>query len=448
MSCRNVWITSLVASIIGTALFCFGMTKVDPDRPWAWMRFYLPSNAEIVEIQSRNLDLGGSNANLRYDIRNLEYNLTAQETYSARIDAENIRLCLENKKLKEDLDFWIASSHKYQSERNSYSFENEELRYKWQDLNDSWVSQYNELREWEACAKRRKEKQEVKTLPVVPKLPEVIEIIKPSLEDLVPLVIDSVVHISCPQWQGSGFILDEHTIVTARHVDAGVTDFEITFNCSKKIKATRAISSKKHDIGFIWVDEPMSSSVELGTITEAKLGQEVFVIGSSLGDQHFNSLTSGIISHLDLDVENFGCPEYMGWSILWMTDTATYGGNSGSPVFNMNGEVIGVLVGGYDDYESISYCVPVDVFSQDIEIIHRMFAQDRYKIEVAPQPIDYRLDEMYDWYEQQLYDYRLDEMYDWYLEMSNATDWLREYIESWLIDDVPVEEEVEVEEYW
>jgi len=203
------------------------------------------------------------------------------------------------------------------------------------------------------------------------------------LEDSVAKTMQGVVHISCPEWQGSGFVIDKHTIATARHVVEGVKDFEITFSCGNTAHATRAISSKEYDVGFIWVEEELPDWMveKLGSLSDCRLGQSVFAIGSSLGKQHFNNLTSGIISSLFLDVPKFGCPKSYGWSVLWQVDAATYPGNSGCPIFTLDGKVRGVLVGGYDDYESISYCVPVDVFMKDLEIIKLLFAQDKYQFE-------------------------------------------------------------------
>jgi S1-C subfamily serine protease len=191
-----------------------------------------------------------------------------------------------------------------------------------------------------------------------------------ELIDIIPQVKSSVVHISCPQWQGSGFILGPHIIGTARHIVKGVENFKITLDCGAEITATRAISSKEHDIAFIWVDEPMPPSIRPGSITECQLGQEVFTIGSPLGMRHFNSISFGIVSELNRD---YG--KYLGWQIAWRTDATTFGGSSGCPVFTLGGKVVGILVGGPG--ESMSICLPVDLLPS-LEKIELMFLQDEY----------------------------------------------------------------------
>jgi len=193
-------------------------------------------------------------------------------------------------------------------------------------------------------------------------------------------VLPNTVHIMCDKWQGSGVALTEDIVVTARHVVDG-RNYTITLNDGTEVKGIQAISHKDYDVGFIKVDRPVLKPAKFGSIKDCVLGQPVFIVGSPLGNRHFNSVSLGIISNLHLVLESYGCSESMGWSLLWMTDSASYGGNSGSPVFSMDGTVRGILVGGYGEYESISYCIPSDLFLGDIENIKMMFAFDKYKVE-------------------------------------------------------------------
>ena len=227
-----------------------------------------------------------------------------------------------------------------------------------------------EVNQWKIRAKKRNEK--VKILPAVPKIPILIEVI--------PKVIPGVVHVSCPQWQGSGFIISEHLIATARHVTEGITEFEITFNDGTVLNATRAISSKDHDVAFIWIDEPMPTPVVLGSIKDCKLGQAIFAIGSPYGKINYNSVTLGIISGLNRDYDELNDGMYesvdYGWDVAFQTDAPGHPGNSGGPIFTLDGKVRGVLVGGFSP--SLIIAMPVDLFIKDIEMIELMFLQDAY----------------------------------------------------------------------
>jgi len=305
-----------------------------------------------------------------------------------------------------------------------------------------------------------------KVLPSVPELP-------PTFSDIVEQVIGSIVHIQTPGldrkgqeviYHSTGIVIAPRIIVTASHVVEDTVDFHIFTVDGHELKATRAISHKNSDIAFIYIDdltcigsccsvensegvnvlkgehEVELKAVELGSIKDCRLGQDVFVIGASLGQQHFPNVTKGIISSLDLDLGKYDpvplpsgweTTEEMGWSILWMTDTATYGGNSGSPVFTTGGEVVGVLVGGYRDYESISYCVPIDVIVDNIDIIKLMFVMDKYEVEKKS---DNRLQQMgYQvvTLQQQISHLQADnedllDIYEWFLENKEALEELCE----------------------
>jgi S1-C subfamily serine protease len=205
--------------------------------------------------------------------------------------------------------------------------------------------------------------------------------VKDSLPGIIQRVKPSVVHIRCPEWQGSGFIVSEHLIVTARHVVEGVEDFEITTDDGHKLHTTRAISSKKYDIGFIWVEEPMPVPLELGSIKDCRLGDTLVAIGSPFGIDNFNSVTQGILSAEKRDFDH-GYTYGWGWSTLFQTDANGEGGNSGCPLFNTDGKVVGVLVGSMSN--GIVYCVPSDVFAKDLGLVELIFLQGGYQNAVTP----------------------------------------------------------------
>ena len=207
---------------------------------------------------------------------------------------------------------------------------------------------------------------------------------EPNFTDVVAQSIKSVVHVKCPQWQGSGFVIDKHIICTARHVVEGIEDFEITFNDNIKVHATKAISDKTHDVGFIWVEEDMNDIAKIGSIKKCKLGQDVFIIGSPYGDINFNSVTKGIISGLNRNWEMTDpyTGDRYGWEVAFTSDSAAHPGNSGGAVFTMDGVVRGILVGGFSPVLNCS--MPCDLFLSDIEQIKLMFAMDRYQIEKKP----------------------------------------------------------------
>ena len=203
-----------------------------------------------------------------------------------------------------------------------------------------------------------------------------------SLSDRIEQVSNSVVHIinKTQDWQGSGVAISPDIIMTARHVVEGGKEFIVTLADSNEVTATQAISSKKYDLGFIRIDKPVLKPVRLGSVRECRLGQQVFVVGSPYGKLNFNTVTLGIISGLNRDfdewVVKYGHPKY-GWSVTFTTDAAGHPGNSGCPVFTMDGRVRGILVGGFSPV--LIYCVPVDLVIRDLPLIAALFVMDNYQ---------------------------------------------------------------------
>jgi S1-C subfamily serine protease len=221
---------------------------------------------------------------------------------------------------------------------------------------------------------------------------------KPLFSDMVERSQKGVVHIKCPQWQGSGFVVGPNLIVTARHCVEGVEDFVITTNDGHKLRATRAISDKEHDVAFIRIDDLTCIEGEhkdsltckksehqvklhplpLGSIKDCRLGQNVYVIGSPYGKINFNALSTGVISGVDRDWSPLG--DDYGWEVAFTVDSAGHPGNSGCPVFTTDGVVRGILVGGFSPV--LISVMPCDLFLADLDSIRLMFTQDRYKREV------------------------------------------------------------------
>ena len=211
--------------------------------------------------------------------------------------------------------------------------------------------------------------------PVTPKI---------SFEYQIEKTIGSVVHIANNSrgWQGSGVAIASDLILTARHVVEGGTEFTVTLNNGRSFKAHRAISSENHDLAFIKIDYKILKPAVLDKITECKLGRQVYVIGSPFGKINFNSVTLGIVSGINRNWDALSREgDLYGWSVAFTTDAAGHPGNSGCPVFTMDGKVRGILVGGFSP---VLICVmPVDLIIKDVPTIQLMFDMGKYYKEEA-----------------------------------------------------------------
>lgn len=172
-------------------------------------------------------------------------------------------------------------------------------------------------------------------------------------------VMDTVVHIEAISddyyggWQGSGcFISDDGIIMTAGHVVKDATSFVIILRDGRTFESTVAWAADNMDVGFIKIKDVYTPRLQFST-TSVKLGQTVYVCGHPLGWMNNWSLSKGIISNVLRDCEGF-----FGAFDMIQSDAASWPGNSGGPVVDENGEIIGVLVGGIVGNECLSYITP------------------------------------------------------------------------------------------
>jgi len=135
---------------------------------------------------------------------------------------------------------------------------------------------------------------------------------------------------------GSGFVIDSAGIVvTNNHVIADADEITVVFNDGSKLKAELIGKDSKTDLAVLQVkpDKPLKA-VKFGNSEKLRLGEWVIAIGNpfSLG----GSVTAGIVSARNRDINSGPYDNYI------QTDAAINRGNSGGPLFNLDGEVVGV----------------------------------------------------------------------------------------------------------
>ena len=147
---------------------------------------------------------------------------------------------------------------------------------------------------------------------------------------------------------GSGVIIDKDGhIITNNHVVTGATKLEVIFSTTggtggKKVVATLVGSDPDNDVAVIKVDAPVPGWVPLGDSARLQPGETVLAIGSALGDFR-NTVTEGIVSALDRQItETADDGTQHTLTNIIQTDAAINHGNSGGPLVDLNGYVIGI----------------------------------------------------------------------------------------------------------
>jgi serine protease Do len=135
---------------------------------------------------------------------------------------------------------------------------------------------------------------------------------------------------------GSGFVIDaDGIVVTNNHVIADADEITVIFNDGSKLKAELIGKDSKTDLAVLKVkpDKPLKA-VKFGDSDKMRPGDWVLAIGNPFGLG--GSVTAGIVSARGRNIESGPYDNYI------QTDAAINKGNSGGPLFNMNGEVIGI----------------------------------------------------------------------------------------------------------
>lgn len=170
---------------------------------------------------------------------------------------------------------------------------------------------------------------------------------------------------------GSGFIINnDGYILTNYHVIDGAKEVTVTLSDNREVKASVVNYDADQDVAMIKINDDIEvpGVVELGDSDALQPGEEVLAIGNPLSKELSSTLTKGIISALNRSVET-----KTGVSTnLIQTDTAINSGNSGGPLINTKGEVIGInTLKASDGAEGIGFAIPINDVKEKIESLSK-----------------------------------------------------------------------------
>lgn len=162
--------------------------------------------------------------------------------------------------------------------------------------------------------------------------------------------------------QGSGVIIrSDGYILTNDHVVSGADEVEVVFKDGRTAKG-KVLRDQRTDLAVVKVELNNLPAATLGDSTEVKPGQIVFAIGSPFGLNH--SLTMGIVSALGRQEIIGGGSETRFYPELIQTDASINQGNSGGPLVNSRGEVVGVntaiVAGQYGGNVGVGFAIPIN----------------------------------------------------------------------------------------
>ena len=159
----------------------------------------------------------------------------------------------------------------------------------------------------------------------------------------------AVVSLRTPTASGSGFFLSPDTIITNEHVVAGHSQVTVRTHDGVERSGRVVMRQPSVDLATVKLAQPVPSRVlAAGRVSDVRVGQEVLAIGSPLGIE--NTVTRGIVSGI----------RKLGAVSLIQTDAAVNPGNSGGPLLNRQGEVVGITTLKLSRAEQMSFAVGID----------------------------------------------------------------------------------------
>jgi S1-C subfamily serine protease len=207
-----------------------------------------------------------------------------------------------------------------------------------------------EQRAWDAAAR-----MEDKKAPIELKNEEPVPLsdpgLTPALEDMVDRAMPAIVLVETNSGRGSAFFVRHDTLITNVHVVQHDSYVTLRRMDGSSVTARVQTRAPNFDIAVLKVAQssPSQPFLQMGSTSSLKPGQEIIVIGSALGTLQ-NSVSRGIVSGL----------RNSGGVTLVQSDAAANPGNSGGPMMDRNGRVIGVLTAGYNDKEGLNFGVSID----------------------------------------------------------------------------------------
>ena len=195
-----------------------------------------------------------------------------------------------------------------------------------------------------------------------------------SYQAIYDKAIPSVVSISCDTGTGTGVVLSKDGyIVTNCHVVEGAQSINVVFTDTRILPAQIIGADAVSDLAVLYVNADDLTPAEFGDSASLRVGDAVAAIGDPLGLEFRGTMTDGIVSAINRDVTTNGRT-----MTLIQTNAALNSGNSGGPLLNCYGQVVGIntmKIGTFTDsagVEGLGFAIPSTTVK---EIVDQLIAQ-------------------------------------------------------------------------
>ena len=167
---------------------------------------------------------------------------------------------------------------------------------------------------------------------------------------------ESIFVIYSGNYEGSGFAIGPNTVVTNAHVIGNRNDIKVKTYSGEEYKASIFLFNEAIDIAILSVENADFTPLEVGDCESIKVGEDIYAIGAPRSLDY--TLTKGVISNKSRTI---------GFNKYIQIDAAINFGNSGGPLLNNAGQVIGVNSMKISDAEGIGLAIPISSVTSFME---------------------------------------------------------------------------------
>jgi serine protease Do len=187
---------------------------------------------------------------------------------------------------------------------------------------------------------------------------------------------------------GTGFLIDHGGtfVITNDHIAAAAPELRVVLAGGQEVPARVVGRDARLDVALLSIDVPRPKMLALGDSDELKVGEWLVVLGDPFGDEV--NATAGIVSATGRDAAGSLVPgRAMGFRTFLQTDAHITRGNSGGPVLNTAGQVVGVAVAPGDRLGEIGFAVPVNRVKEVLDALRDYGAVARSWLGILVRPV-------------------------------------------------------------
>ncbi len=219
-----------------------------------------------------------------------------------------------------------------------------------------------------------------------------------SLQEIYKKAIPSVVSITTDAGSGTGIVLTEDGyLITNSHVIENAAQIAVLLTDDTRYTAEVVGSDEVSDLAVLKIDAAGLTPAEFGSSESLEVGDQVVAIGDPLGVELRGTMTDGIISAINRNIETGGRV-----LTLLQTNAALNEGNSGGPLLNAEGQVIGIntmkLFSASSGIEGIGFAIPISVAQPILqELLEQGYVSGRPSLGFSGVSVPLRAQLYYGW---------------------------------------------------